>query len=78
MPMLFKYFNVKDDRKVTKFVSFFFDKSQKRSIEIPNLDKAKAVSRAEDPFPNIVSLSAIVVNLSIFELLYKIYNKLII
>ena len=60
MPISLKYFNDKDDRKVTRFESFFFDVLQKRSIEMPNLEKATAVRRADDPFPKIVSLSSIV------------------
>ena len=60
MPISLKYFNDKDDRKVTRFESFFFDVLQKRSIEMPNLEKAIAARRADDPFPKIVSLSSIV------------------
>ena len=60
MPISLKYFNEKDDKNVTKLLSFFFDISQNRSIEIPNLEKARADKRADDPFPKIDSLSSIV------------------
>ena len=60
MPISLKYFNDKDDKNVTRFESFFFDVLQKRSIEMPNLEKATAARRADDPFPKIVSLSSIV------------------
>ena len=60
MPISLKYFNDKDDKKVTRFESFFFDVLQKRSIEMPNLEKITAARRADDPFPKIVSLSCII------------------
>ena len=58
--MSLKYFNEKDDKNVTKLLSFFFDVLQNRSIEIPNLEKVRADRRADEPFPKIDSLSSIV------------------
>ena len=60
MPISLKYFNDKDDKKVTRFESFFFDVLQKRSIGMPNPERATEARRADDPFPKIVSLSSIV------------------
>ena len=65
--MSLRYFNDKDDKKVTRFESFFFDVLQKRSIEMPNLEKATAARRADDPFPKIVSLSSIVKKINLYS-----------